>query len=62
MWFNEVSNENERKGSYENPSKIVLNNIAEIMGRELHEIDNLLEGFRASLRHKYKEIWENSMK
>jgi hypothetical protein len=56
VWFNEVSNENERKGSYENPSKIVLNNIAEIMGRELHEIDNLLEGFRASLRHKYKEI------
>ncbi len=38
VWLNEVSNENERNGSgsYENPSKMVLNNIAEIMGKEFH--------------------------
>ncbi len=57
VWFNEASNKNEWKGSYDSPLRMDLDNIAEIMGKELYEFDSLVEGFRASLKHKYKDIW-----
>ena len=56
VWFSEASNENRWKELYDNPLNMGIENIGEVMSKEWYELDSFVEGFRASLRHKYKDI------